>query len=191
MTDRVSQTNLVAFTGEKGHGKDTAAQVLVNMGFQPVAFAGALKAMTRAYLEYRGASPEMIERLIYGDLKETPSPFFEGKTSREFQQLLGTEFGREMIGQNIWINSFDDHVAQFDKVVCTDLRFPNENEYLYRRGAVQIRVVRPDKERNEYSVHASEQHIANLHVDIEIVNDGTVVDLHDLVKRALEMGLYL
>lgn len=191
MTTDVSKTNLIAFTGEKGHGKDTAAHVLIGQGYQPVAFAGALKAMTRAYLEYRGASPEMIERLIYGDLKETPSPYFEGKTSREFQQLLGTEFGREMIGPDIWINAFDDHVSQVDRAVCTDLRFPNENDYLSRTGAIQIRIVRPDKQRNAYSAHASEQHIANLHVDFEITNDGTVADLHDLVKKALEMGMYL
>jgi hypothetical protein len=181
----LSNPTIVAICGEKGHGKDTAARVLVNCGFRQVAFAGALKAMTRAYLEYRGVEPDVIEMYLEGSLKETPDDLFGGKTCREFMQKLGTEFGRNMIDDNIWIDSFDDHCSLYSRVACTDLRFPNENQHLTERGAIQMRVVSPNKERNAYSLHPSEQYIADLDVEVEIINDGTVAELHDKVWSAM------
>jgi len=175
---------VVALCGEKGHGKDTAAAPFLDCGFQRVAFAGALKAMVRAYLEYRGVEPDMIEMYIEGSLKETPDDLFGGQCCREFMQKLGTEFGRNMIYDNIWVDSFADHCEMYSKVVCTDLRFPNENQQLAEMGAIRMRVVSPRKKRNQYSLHSSEQHIADLDVDVEIVNDGTIGELHDKVWSA-------
>ena len=93
---------IIGFCGPIGAGKSTAAKHLVNaMGFKRLPFAGTLKAMGRAF----GLTDEEVD----GDRKTIPSPLLAGKTPREFMQLLGTEFGRNLIdkGLKTWIEAPD------------------------------------------------------------------------------------
>ncbi|AOR76540.1 hypothetical protein BES08_07120 [Novosphingobium resinovorum] len=55
-----------------GSGKSTAAQYLVDHGYDLVKFAGPLKRMTRALLRCCGVSGIVIDRYVDGDLKEVP-----------------------------------------------------------------------------------------------------------------------
>ena len=73
------QFKLVAIAGRKGHGKDTAAQALIQKGYTNVKFADALKGMFRLMLAADGLQKPMIERLVDGDLKELPIAYVEGK----------------------------------------------------------------------------------------------------------------
>lgn len=169
-------TKVIGLTGLKGSGKDTAGQVLKAGGYQEVKMAGALKEMTRTFLYYQGVDSLIVERMMEGDLKETPSDYFEGKTPREFMQLIGTEFGRDMIGPDIWVNSAMRRAASLDKAYFTDIRFPNEDDAIYAAGGKVYRVER-DTDVNVYSLHESEQHIPTLRVSGIIDNQGTIEEL--------------
>jgi hypothetical protein len=183
---------VIAITGRKGSGKDTAAQVLINHGFPLVKFADPLKNMLRTLLSYRGADEVMIERLLEGDLKETPSEYLEGQTPRLAMQTLGTEWGRNLIGERLWTDSAKRRLSSVPHAVVTDMRFPNELRTVKELDAVVIRVVRPGLNYTDSSKHASEGYIDDMPVDFEIINDGSISELHDklligLRKRTVAM----
>lgn len=178
---------IVGITGKKLNGKDTASIPLLNKDFHSVKFAGALKAMVTAFFEYNGVDKDTINRCIEGDMKETPLDLFGGKTTRYVMQTLGTEWGRNLIWDDLWTNSFINKSEQYKNVVCTDLRFPNELEVLQEMRAITIRVVRPNYNDNTTSKnHPSEQYISKLVVDYEVINDGTEKDLQNKIKDIID-----
>ena len=61
--------------------------------------------MLRKLLACPGADAGMIRRMIDGDLKEAPTPLFEGRTPRHAMQTLGTEWGRDRIGRDLRANA--------------------------------------------------------------------------------------
>lgn len=175
---------VVAITGRKGSGKDTAAQALVDQGYVVVKFADALKGMLRALLSYQGVEDETIYRMLEGDLKEVPTDYLQGKTPRYAMQTLGTEWGRDLIGANLWTDSTLRRISKLPNAVVTDMRFPNELDAMNAVDAKTIRVVRPSLEENAFSTHASEAYIDTLNVDQEILNDKGVDELRTSLKLA-------
>ncbi len=129
-------------------------------------------------------------------------------TPRELLQVLGTQVGRLIIHQNIWVNTlFADYkpkyiggvdpymglgqsVEQLEKNrsfelyphwIITDVRFPNEADIIKQRGGVIIRVNRLGVEN--YSTHPSETALDNYNFDYIInSNNGNLDDLKQKVK---------
>jgi hypothetical protein len=152
---------LIGIAGLKGSGKDTAADALV--GFENVKMAGALKAMLRTLLEYQGVAAEMIDRMIDGDLKEEPSEYLGGRSPRYAMVHLGTLWGRSTMADDFWIGIAERRIACFDKVVVSDVRFPNEAEMVRRLGGEVFRVERAGAAPAD--AHPSEALVADLDVD--------------------------
>lgn len=178
-------TTIVGLTGLKGSGKDTAAKVLKAAGFEEVKMAAGLKGMIRSFLYYQGVDSLIVERMIEGDLKEIETEYLGGKSPRQFMQLLGTEFGRDLIHPDLWVNAWKRRVASVDKVITTDIRFPNEAQALTEAGGKLYRIER-DTDVNVYSLHESEKHIPNLPVEAIIDNRGSIDELHgEMVVRFL------
>ncbi len=170
---------IIGITGRKGSGKDTAAAALV--GWTPIKFAGAIKEMLKSYLVYMGMTDSGAESMLEDPaLKEMPTAFFAGYSPRYAMQTLGTEWGRSIINSNMWVVSTMVRALQYERVVITDVRFPNEVEAVQRQGGIVIRI-----ERNAASVapkHESEFHIDTLGVDYGIDNNGTIESLHASVQ---------
>lgn len=123
--------SVIALAGPAGAGKSTAASHLVEQhGYTLVKFAGPLKDMCRAV--------GMTEPQIEGSAKELPSRMLQGKSPRQFMQLLGTEFGRNLIGPDLWTSLWEDRALcvldQGGRVVVDDLRFANEDDAVRRLG---------------------------------------------------------
>ena len=179
-TDMTTETlTLIGLAGRKGHGKDTAAAGLT--GYENVKFAGPLKAMLRTFMEYVGLPAETIDRCIEGDMKEVPMPCFGGKTTRFAMQTLGTEWGRNTISDSLWVNAFHDRATQFDKVVCSDMRFPNEVQFIKDMGGTTVRIVDPRKSQSTDD-HPSETAIDSLPVDYVVMNEHGILDLEVAVR---------
>ena len=178
---------VVAFTGFQGVGKDLAATKLIkDYGYELVKFADGLKVMLKSYLEYQGVDPKIIIEMIEGELKETPSEFLEGRTPRLAMQTLGTEWGRALIGSNVWVNATLNRIKSLDKVVITDMRFKNEANAVHDiSGAASVRIVRPGREQK--GLHPSEVEIANLKINAEVLNDDTPEVLHDRLIEQLKV----
>ena len=76
-----------------------------------------------------------------------------------------------------------------DRILISDVRYPNEAAWLLEHGGVLIRLVRDTAE--PVRSHSSEQHWADLPADITLVNNGpTLEGLHGLLRGAMaDLGL--
>jgi hypothetical protein len=178
----MKEKDLIGVTGLRRSGKDTIGACLANEGYNIVKFAGALKEMLRTYLSYVGVYEVMIEDLIEGQYKEVPLKQFCDKTTRYAMQTLGTEWGRDLIGNDIWVRAAMARAAQFDRVVISDVRFPNEVEAIRKAGGRIIHVMRPGI---DVQAHASELLVASLYYDFLVLNDGTIDELNQKVLQLI------
>lgn len=163
---------LIGLLGRKGSGKDTAALALLGRGFQNVKFAGALKDMLRCLLAYQGLDPQLIERMVEGDLKEKSSPFLGGQEPRFAMQTLGTEWGRDLMAEDLWVQTALQRARGRDTVI-TDVRFPDEMEAVVAAGGYCLGITAdwitavPGEHRSEALI---DDLIASLPVEQQIVN---------------------
>jgi deoxynucleotide monophosphate kinase-like protein len=178
----MSKRKMIAFVGLRRSGKDTAALALVNQGWKLVKFADALKGMLRYYLDYVGVHPEVIEELIEGSRKEEPNDNFCGKSCRWAMQSLGTEWGRNLIGDDLWVRATMSRAWQYQNTAISDCRFPNEAEAIHQNGGKIIRIERAGLIADS---HPSEAGIATLPYDFSLVNDGTVDELQQKVLQLI------
>jgi len=157
---------LVAFIGEIGAGKSTAALAFTRSGFKRISFADPLKQM----LSTLGLSHEEL----YGKDKEVPSVLLSGKTPRFAMQTLGTEWGRDIISPEIWVNAWLHRVSQNVSAgaVVDDMRFPNEYSAVRSLGGIVVKIVRDNKVNHEQSNtgHASEASFEDFNYDHVIMN---------------------
>lgn len=171
---------LIALTGYAGSGKSTLAHLLAwEHRFTIVKFAAPLKDMLRAL--------GLSEREIEGDLKEQPCALLGGHTPRRAMQTLGTEWGRELFGQDFWVGIAMHKVrAVLDcggRVVIDDCRFPNEAAAIRAAGGVVVRIVRPGV--GPVNAHASEAQ--QLEVDGIVDNGGSMAAL-TMLAAAMAVG---
>lgn len=179
-------SDVIGLAGFRGAGKDEVAKALIREGFVNIKMAGALKHMIDSYLEYIGLEdPKVRLEYIEGSKKETESELFSGKTSRWGMQSLGTEWGRNCMGEDFWTNAFRTKASQHALVVCTDVRFHNEVDLIHDLGGVVYRIERPSITLDAFSLHPSEAFIPHLKVDGIIYNGGTLDDLQVEVERKL------
>lgn len=125
---------IIGFTGPIGCGKSFAARHLVNNhGFTVHKMAGPLKSMMRAI----GLADEHIE----GRLKEVPCDLLCGKTPRHAMQTIGAEWGRDLIGGELWVNLWRASLPP-GRVVCDDIRYQNEAAMVRAVGGLVVEVRR-------------------------------------------------
>lgn len=190
-------TRIIALCGFTGVGKDTVARVMCEQhGFARAAFADPMRAMLLAldpiiplgWQDANGGGYERLSSLLHGaDSVSFDTAKRKYPEVRRLLQRLGTEAGREVLGDDIWIRLAMEKIAGRAKVVVTDLRFENEYQALYNRNAVFVHVTRP--EHGPINNHQSEQLDYARIADYIIANDGTTDDLMqkviDLMREPL------
>lgn len=170
-------------------GKSTVAEHLQQQhGFALVKFAAGLKSMTRTLLDSLGYSTADINRFVEGTDREYVLPEI-GVTTRHIMQTLGTEWGRNCIGENLWADITQSRIknllAQGCSVVVDDMRFINEMDAIHAIGGVCYRIIRPDAPTTQAAVnHASEGGLDGVHMP-EIWNTEDVPYLIDKVEALL------
>lgn len=173
---------LLGLAGPARAGKDTVADHLVKAhGFARLAFAGPLRDMLVHGLGIPRAR-------LDGPDKETPIDWI-GKSPRQLMQTLGTEWGRQLVADDLWINIARQRArnlmrAGVTRIVFTDCRFPNEQAFLYGIGGSVWHLRRAAAAA--VNPHASESGLPFARgIDELLVNDGTLDDLRDLVDGHL------
>ncbi|MGY2919466.1 hypothetical protein [Bradyrhizobium sp. USDA 3262] len=194
---------VVGLAGFAQSGKTTAALYLEKKyGIRRKHIAEPLRAMLAVLLQANGMKADEITRYLEGDLKEQVIPCL-GVTSRYAQITIGTEWGRELIGQDLWANTWERGIAEGDSVMNDSVRFPNEADAIRRRGGVVIMIKRPgtkpaklkwgklgeflyDKLGLLWGVHDSER-IDRIKPDFVIHNDASVEQLYADLDEAMAL----
>lgn len=176
---------LLGLCGAAGAGKSTVAAYLEHeYAFAQVALADPIVDMIGALFGAAGVDGAwMVERA----LKEQPTTL--GVSYRRLAQTLGTDWGRQIVAPDLWLRVAAQRLAspalQAENVVVSDIRFPNEAQWLQARGGVLVRVLRVQAELPAVQPHISEQHWRTLPASHELLNFGGVVTLHAQVDRLM------
>lgn len=161
---------LVAFTDRMGSGKSTA------VNFFNRKLTGKLIDSTNV----KFAQPLYdIQEYIYKRIEpvyQRPQDFVK---DRKLLQWIGTDWGRETVNENVWVNIWKNEVEKFigdgTIVFCDDCKFDNEAQVIKSLGGIIIHVIRPDNNAPEEAAkkHASENGVSDKYVDQVLVNSGT------------------
>lgn len=177
-------SKLVGVTGFAGSGKSTIAR-MIGAEYPVVSyqrFAGPIKAALRAI----GLSDEELD----GTGKGQPCELLCGNTPRYAMQTLGTEWGRKLIGETIWVKAVEKRCVELLSrgwlVIIDDVRFPNEAEMIQRLGGVLVKVTRPGIEQMH---HESEHHIGAMRENFLIENDSDLAALKFQIQSMCMIGL--
>lgn len=156
---------IIGLSGTIGSGKSYAAAHLdKQFNFRIHKFAKPLKDMLRAL----GLPEDRIE----GPLRKEPFDMLCGQTPRHAMQTLGTEWGRNMIGADFWVNAWRA-TRPSGAIVADDVRFPNEAAEIRRLGGIVVRIFTVEDALNEDEMHASE--MLDFEPDVHLFNrkDGS------------------
>ena len=169
---------IIGVCGAIGAGKSTVAKLLtMHAGYKVVPFAQPLKNMLMAV--------GLKEDDVNGYLKQTPHPSLCGKTPREAMQLLGTEWGRNLIGEDIWLRLWRDTIRNSGRVVVDDARFLNEFDEIRSQGGKIVLVERAAHTQPDHQ-HVSEMFYRNAQADAVIINDALSIEaLRDEIRNLL------
>lgn len=178
---------IIGLTGPAFAGKDTAGRYLARAHHYALfAFADPIRDGLRAMLG-------LTDRDFFPENKEKPIPW-AGKSPRQFMQLLGTEWGRELIDQDIWIKHMAQRLARAeqagDSIVITDVRFYGEADMIRAKGGEIWRIERPGAATTASNTHISEIEAAAIATDRTLLNDGTREQLYTQLDAALEAALH-
>lgn len=178
---------VVGLRGKKGAGKSTVASVLVHeMGFREVSFADALKDMCRFVFLLTGAQ-------VYDpDEKECADERWFHTTPREIMQVVGTDLFREALPRlapgvsvgegGVWVKNTTMRIRQEPRVVISDVRFPNEQEFIHARRGTVVEVVRDTPRDARFTTHVSETALDEISPDAFLFNHSTVEDLRKATR---------
>lgn len=168
---------VVGVAGRAGSGKNAVAAMIP--GAAVIQLADPLYAAVAVML---GVPEALLRHRAY---KSAPLPGI-GKTPRQLLQTLGTEWGRHLVGEDVWIRMAERRIEQFAAagvtvVAIADVRFENEAEWVRARGGEIWHVYRHGLADDD---HASEAGIKVEAADRVIDNSGTLDDLRQAVQAA-------
>lgn len=188
---------IIGVSGYARTGKDEIAKVLVEeFGFERLAFADKLRECVYAM------NPIVLWDSEFGPLQDGVEPYIPlkyvidtytwdgykstgwGTHIRKYLQRFGTEVGRDLLGQNIWVDATFAVTDVTKDYIVTDCRFNNEAKGILSRGGHMWRVSRPGV--GPVNDHISEVGLDNFPFDARINNDGDLTDLRDSVRLTLK-----
>lgn len=184
----------IGLSGYARSGKDTVASMLGDHGFVRYAFADKLKeavARLNPIIHVEDGYGYTLEQLLEADGQEYVKENYP--EYRRLLQVMGTEVGRQMFGENIWVDIALKQVPDNGLAVFTDCRFPNEAQAIHDLGGQVWRIDRPGY--GPINGHISETAIDDFDFDVRIDNSSNLAHLKEEVLEALldmqlaDMGL--
>lgn len=178
---------LLGLSGYAQTGKDTVADRLCDVhGFERVAFADLLRRCAEALdpiiaVDSDGFPVTYAEALHHLGYEQSKAVFPE---FRAILQRLGTDVGRRLLSDNIWVDATMASLDPDFDYVITDVRFPNEAQAVIEGNGLVVRVQRPGTA--PVNAHPSEVAVDDWDFDRYIENSGTIKELNDRVDQLVE-----
>lgn len=182
---------IIGLTGLAGCGKDTIASHLKSRdpyGTTSYAMASPLKKGLSLMLNIP------LEDIEDPKLKNKENYKFD-RSIRYMAQTLGTEWGRNLINENLWTMIAKENIENlyelYPTVIITDVRFDNEAALIKEMDGIVIQVIRADNPYTKYvstagvNAHVSENGLTDDMVDFIVMNNSTVEDLINRVDYFL------
>ncbi len=176
---------ILAFTGRKGHGKDSAAAPILELRhpktcksiWAHVNFADTVKDVCAVVFDMD------FQELFDPAVKELKMDKYPFESPRSIMQKVGTDLFRNQWA-DVWVKVWEREAKKHNYVVVTDLRFKNEYDAVKRLWGTVVRIERPGMDDSDE--HRSETEMTSFKEDILIKNDG---DFETLDRRVLEIPL--
>lgn len=176
---------IVGFAGKAGSGKDTLADFLqeIDPSLSRYAFAQPIKDMLLAGL---GLAPSEYDDR---SKKEAVIPGL-GFSYRRAAQTLGTEWGRSL-NADLWLELAKQEAESLSNargkgLIITDVRFPNEAQWIRSAGGTVVHVIRPEAVTPDNPGHASEAGLTVEAADWTIFNDQDLAALEASAEMIYE-----
>jgi len=165
---------LIGIVGYAGSGKTTITRAAITTGgIVHMSFSEPIVRMLAAM----GIPSELLDDKSRWN---EPLDMLCGHSIRYAATTLGTEWGRDQIGQDVWtriaLAQAEKHRAIGQHVIIDNVRFPSEMDAMREAGAKFIAMYRSGLVPNEN--HQSEQYIQELRKEcsVQLYNDGTFND---------------
>jgi hypothetical protein len=176
---------IIGLSGYAQSGKDTVAELLcLNYGFKRISFALPMRDAIytlNPLVEGNNRIVDLVDEYGWDVAKANPEV-------RRLLQVFGTEVGRSLFGETFWIDQAFKRAEEYERVVFSDVRFPNEASAIQAKGGDVWRINRHN--HAPVNGHKSEHAMDNFMFKHVLYNDGTIDDLSDEVfMLAKELGL--
>lgn len=180
MSDTV---RVIGLHAKKRSGKDTLSQRIRECwGFSQVAFAEPLYKGLHAMFPF-------IRDECWVD-RDLPIPEL-GRSVNELLQSLGTDWGRNMIHERVWI----DRAAEAGEkrradcygagIVFSDVRFENEARYIVEERKGYIIEIVSDRSYNA-NLHVSNNRLPDKYIHARIENNTSIHDMWVEFQAAMQ-----
>ena len=174
--------NIAFWSSTPQQGKTTASRFLMdNLDYVKVSFADPFRFMIERLLHSAGYTYSEIQWF----LNEGKDQIIEalGVSYRELARTLGTEWGRNLIHPDIWVNIAGQKIIRTEAPICIDdLRLPNELELLRRHNFALVKLVR-NVSRLDDDTHSSDVALRDFDDwDYVIENNGSLEELCSKVQ---------
>lgn len=172
---------IIGLSGKARAGKDSVAQMLVeDYGFTRLAFADVIKTCVYALDPIISLSGLRLQHLIDANGWEAAKEFPE---VRRLLQVFGTEVGRNLIDEQIWIEMTLAGAKASSNIVISDVRFKNEAEEIKYQGGQVWRITRAVGDTIDF--HRSETDLDSWNFDYYVPNNGSLDDLKNEVREIM------
>ncbi|MEO5367576.1 MAG: hypothetical protein H7831_14720 [Magnetococcus sp. WYHC-3] len=102
---------------------------------------------------------------------------------RQILQYVGTDLVRTNVSDSFWVDVFHNQIKHIERIVITDMRFPNEREFVRNVLKGKLLLLRRDSKK-ESGKHASENSLGNdSEYDAVIENTGSIQELEQEMER--------
>jgi hypothetical protein len=181
MSPLQGRINLVGISGPSRCGKDTLARMLVDkFSYQQHSFAAPIYAMLNTLpglAALHSGSSTQTKETVHSRYSKSP---------RQMLQTLGTEWGRNLVHQDIWVRILESRLEfEFDcelfiSFVISDLRFPNEAAWIRKLGGICIRMHRQTVTALATN-HVSDAGLVDDLIDMHVLNNAGIEQLNDYI----------
>lgn len=169
---------IIGISGKKRSGKDTVADFI-------------MQCLPQGTLIHRSAFANALKHEV-AEACDVPVNVIEQNKER-FRTMLqwwGTEFRRQFCRDDYWLIRMEEDILRSCAHVAliTDVRFPNELQYVEERAGITVRVSRLGSSLAT-DAHASETALDNADFDFRIPNHGDLFSLETKVREFVQQQI--